>query len=71
MQLGKRIDDTTHLFDEFDEKVYKNCVNQLFMRLGIDDWPSDDEDNIVNVTKEYIGLNISRQFDWQGSYAFG
>ncbi len=67
MQLGKRIDDTVI---GLEEKVYKNCVNQLFMRLGIDDWPSDDEDNIVNVTKEYIGLNISRQFDWQGSYVF-
>jgi hypothetical protein len=67
MELGENIIES----EPFDTHVYKKCVKQLFRSIGVNDWPSDDEDNIVNVTKEYIGLNISRQFDWQGSYAFG
>ncbi len=66
MELGKYI----YEIEPFDIHVYKKCVKQLFIAIGVDDWPDTDDGEITTIVSKYVGMNINNQFDWQGSYAF-
>ena len=66
MELGKYIVEN----ESFDAHVYENCVNQLFITIGVDDWPDKEDGEITTIVSKYVGININNQFIWQ-SYEFG
>jgi len=66
MELGKYL----YEIELFDTHVYEKCVKQLFIAIGVDDWPDTVDGEITTIVSKYVGMNINNQFDWQGSYAF-